>query len=115
MTKNLDFISKEFENILVKFSLAKLLATGEVPVPIYTTGVNLEVAEPKVKHPPTRVTKEFKNKLLVVKIPQYLIHCHQNALSSLVLICIFLIGTGEVKLTCWIIMKSQYGRKQQWA
>ena len=40
MTKNLDFISKEFENIFVKFSLAKLLVTGEVPVPIYTTGVN---------------------------------------------------------------------------
>ena len=72
MIKNLDFISKEFENILVKFSLAKLLATGEVPVPIYTTGVNIEVAKPRVKHPPTTVTKEFKNKLLVVKIPQYL-------------------------------------------
>ena len=25
-----------------------------------------------MKHPPTTVTKEFKNKLLVVKIPQYL-------------------------------------------
>ena len=72
MIKNLDFISYGFEYILVKFSLAKLLATGEVPVPIYTTGVNIEVAKPRVKHPPTTVTKEFKNKLLVVKIPQFL-------------------------------------------
>ena len=47
MIKNLDFISKEFENILVKFSLAKLLVTGEVPVPIYTTGVNIRSSQAK--------------------------------------------------------------------
>ena len=67
MIKNLDFISKEFENILVKFSLAKLLVAGEVPVPIYTTGVNIGVAKPRVKHQPTTITKEFEKKLVVVK------------------------------------------------
>ena len=61
--------------------LAKLLVTGEVPVPIYTTGVNIGVAKPRVKHQPTTITKEFEKKLVVVK--NTIIKLSKNTTSTL--------------------------------